>query len=587
MSAPALRVIAALGVAVLLAGVGAGCDSASSPRSSGKTPTASPQPSDVDSCASIKTHVIAAVATLSGLGPHARPPSNSTRLLISARDEAGVARYDSPPAQRAPLQHLFASLSQLRSAASTADPAAVDAAIRSTAVDLAAYGNTCAAVATQKPSLPAGADKIQHVVFVMMSGRSFDHYFASFPGADGAVSGSTSVCVPNPALRACSKPWHDPSTDDRGGPHTLPAGLADIHGGKMDGFVSQRLASLAYCRKPQHAKGVICRREYKHPDVLGYHDQREIPNYWTYASQFVLQDHMFAPNLGSDEATHLAMVSGWSAVCASPSITNSCRPTLGRPPAGNVPAQAPPPYKWTDLTFLLHKQGVSWGYYVAPGSVNACLGTPAQQIHCNPAVPGARPVGTPITWNPLPGFATVHDGGQLGNVQFHPQFFDAASTGRLPAVSWIVPSWADGEQGPATASRGQAWVTKVVNAVMSGPDWAHSAVFVTWDGWGGFYDHVKPPVVDAQGYGIRVPGLMISPYAKRGMIDHQTLSSDAYLKLVEDLFLGGQRLDPYTDGRWDPRRSVREEAAGLGDLLSEFDFGQPPRKPVLLAPTAH
>ena len=583
MSAPALRVVAAIGVGVLLAAAGAGCDSSSSPRSTGKQATGSPRPTDVDSCGSIKSDVIAAVATLSGLGPHARPAKDSPRLIVAARDEVGVARYNSPTAQQPALQTLFESLSQLRSAASTADPGAVDAAIRTTARNLAAYGKTCAAAAaTAKPTLPPGADKIQHVVFVMMSGRSFDHYFASFPGADGAVSGSTKVCVPNPALRACSRPWHDPTTDDRGGPHTLPAGIADIHGGKMDGFVSQRLASLAYCRKPSHAKGVICKKEYAHPAVLGYHDAREIPNYWTYAQQFVLQDHMFAPNLGSDEATHLAMVSGWSAVCASPSITNSCRPTLGRPPAGDTTAQATP-YQWTDLTFLLHQQGVSWRYYVAPGSVNACVGTPAQQIHCNPAVPGARPVGTPITWNPLPGFATVHEEGQLGNVQFHPQFFDAASKGQLPAVSWIVPSWADGEQGPATASRGQAWVTKVVNAVMSGPDWAHSAIFVTWDGWGGFYDHVKPPVVDTQGYGIRVPGLMISPYAKRGVIDHQTLSSDAYLKLVEDLFLGGARLDPYTDGRWDPRRGVREEASGLGDLLTEFDFSQPPRRPVLLA----
>lgn len=584
MSAPALRVVAAIGVGVLLAGVGAGCDSSPSPRSSGKQGTGALQPADVDSCASIKSHVIAAVAGLSGLGPHARPARDSPRLIVAARDEVGVARYDSPATQRRSLQNLFESLSQLRSAASSADPADVDAAIRRSAADLAAYGRTCAdAAATQKAQLPPGADKIRHVVFVMMSGRSFDHYFASFPGADGVVSASANVCVPNPALRACSKPWHDPSTDDRGGPHTLAASVADIDGGAMDGFVRQRLASFSYCHEPRHATGVICRKEYQHPGVLAYHDQREISNYWAYASQFVLQDRMFAPNLGSDEATHLAMVSGWSAACASPSITTSCRPTLGRPPAANIAAQATP-YQWTDLTFLLHQHGVSWRYYVAPGSVNACVGTPAQQIHCNPAVPGARPVGTPITWNPLPGFATVQENNQLGNVAFHPQFFDAASTGELPTVSWIVPGWDDGSQGPATASRGQAWVTKVVNAVMSGPDWAQSAVFVTWDGWGGFYDHVKPPVVDPQGYGIRVPGLMISPYARHGMIDHQTLSSDAYLKLVEDLFLGGQRLDPYTDGRWDPRRGVREEATVLGDLLAEFDFGQPPRKPLLLAP---
>jgi phospholipase C len=93
-----------------------------------------------------------------------------------------------------------------------------------------------------------------------------------------------------------------------------------------------------------------------------------------------------------------------------------------------------------------------------------------------------------------------------------------------------------------------------------------------------------PPVVDQNGYGLRVPGLVISAYAKPGYIDHQTLSFDAYLKLIEDIFLGGQRIDPRTDGRPDPRPSVREDVAGLGNLLSDFDFSQPAR-PALVLPT--
>jgi phospholipase C len=89
-------------------------------------------------------------------------------------------------------------------------------------------------------------------------------------------------------------------------------------------------------------------------------------------------------------------------------------------------------------------------------------------------------------------------------------------------------------------------------------------------------------VVDSQGYGLRVPGWMISPYAKAGLIDHQILSHDAYLKFIEDLFLGGQRLDPATDGRPDPRPDVRENAPILGDLMSEFDFTQTPLPPLVL-----
>jgi phospholipase C len=135
-----------------------------------------------------------------------------------------------------------------------------------------------------------------------------------------------------------------------------------------------------------------------------------------------------------------------------------------------------------------------------------------------------------------------------------------------------------------TIAAGQAYVTELVNAVMSGPDWESSAIFITWDDWGGFYDHVAPTVVDDMGYGIRVPGIMISPYAQRGYIDHQTLSFDAYLKLIEDRFLGGERLDPATLGRPDSRPSVREEAEVLGDLAAEFDFTQDPRPPLILDP---
>jgi phospholipase C len=149
-------------------------------------------------------------------------------------------------------------------------------------------------------------------------------------------------------------------------------------------------------------------------------------------------------------------------------------------------------------------------------------------------------------------------------------------------VSWIAPSGDVSEHPPGRISAGQAYVTSLVNAVMKGPDWDSTAIFLAWDDWGGFYDHVAPPRVDANGYGLRVPGLVISPYAKVGAIDHQTLSFDAYDKLIEDLFLRGHRLDPTTDGRPDPRPDVRENSAVLGNLLSDFDFTQAPRPPLVL-----
>jgi phospholipase C len=119
---------------------------------------------------------------------------------------------------------------------------------------------------------------------------------------------------------------------------------------------------------------------------------------------------------------------------------------------------------------------------------------------------------------------------------------------------------------------------------MKSPDWDSTAIFLAWDDWGGFYDHVVPPTVDNQGYGLRVPALVISPYARQGYIDHQTLSFDAYLKFIEQDFLGGQQLNPATDGRPDPRPDVREAAKILGNLVSDFDFKQKPRPPMLLQP---
>ena len=135
---------------------------------------------------------------------------------------------------------------------------------------------------------------------------------------------------------------------------------------------------------------------------------------------------------------------------------------------------------------------------------------------------------------------------------------------------------------PLVIARGQAWVTRVLNAAMKGPDWNSTAIFLTWDDWGGFYDHVVPPRVDRNGYGLRVPAIVISPYARRGFIDHQVLSFDAYDKFIEDDFLHGQRIDPRSDGRPDPRPDVRENMKILGDLIAAFDFKQRPRPPVTL-----
>jgi phospholipase C len=225
----------------------------------------------------------------------------------------------------------------------------------------------------------------------------------------------------------------------------------------------------------------------------------------------------------------------------------------------------------------LHAHSVSWKYYVVPGIEPDCQ-DPAT-LSCAPVAQDPR---TPGIWNPLPYFDTVRGDDQRGNIQSVQQFYQAAKTGDLPQVAWVVPSGGVSEHPPSRVSDGVAYVTSLVNAVMRGPDWSSTAIFLAWDDWGGFYDHVVPPTVDGNGYGLRVPALVISAFAKRGYVDHQVLSFDAYLKFIEDDFLNGQRLDPRTDGRPDPRPSVRENASILGDLAKDFDFTQAPRAPVVL-----
>jgi phospholipase C len=313
---------------------------------------------------------------------------------------------------------------------------------------------------------------------------------------------------------------------------------------------------------------------------MGYHDAREIPNYWAYARNFVLQDRMFQPDLSWSLPAHLYMVSEWSAKCSRAGDPMSCK----NAPNGGVtsfdalePGRETPHFAWTDLTYLLHRAGVSWGYYVFKGGEPDCA-EDAEAV-CDPARQSAK---TPGIWNPLPYFDTVRKNKQLRNIQSITRFYDAARAGKLPAVSWVIPNDRVGEHPPSRVDTGERYVTGLVNAVMRSPNWSSSAIFVSWDDWGGMYDHVKPPKVDENGYGLRVPGLVISPYAKRGYIDDQVLSHDAYVKFIEDAFLSGQRLDPKTDGRPDPRPTVRENVAKLGDLRRDFDFAQPPRPPLLL-----
>jgi phospholipase C len=440
-----------------------------------------------------------------------------------------------------------------------------------------------------RPIDPAlGIQNIDHFVFVVLENRSFDHYFGTFPGADGivpATGGTKAICQPDPEDPGrCWLPYHDRNFFDQAGPHGQDASVIDIAGGKMDGFVRSLREIGNGCTKhpteppcPQTTPGPNGQ-----PDVMGYHTADEIPIYWKYAKTFTLHDRMFAPTDSWTLPAHLFLVSGWSADCTDPMDAMSCSSEQKFPgqryaDKGNIwtpPMAEPRPYVWAPITWYLYRAGISWSYYVGEGT---CIEPPCEKV---------SGIETAPVQNVLPGFTAVDATGQLDHIRPNTEFERDAKAGNLPSVSWVMPVADHGDHPPDSIELGQAFVARMINAVMEGPQdqWLHTAIFLTWDDWGGFYDHVEPPVVDENGWGLRVPSMVISPWAKPGFVDHQTLSYDAYLKLIEDRFLGGRRLNGTNWGWPDPRPTTREAVGILGDLVDDFDFTQEPLPPLVLDP---
>jgi phospholipase C len=296
--------------------------------------------------------------------------------------------------------------------------------------------------------------------------------------------------------------------------------------------------------------------------------------------------------------THLMMVSEWVAHCTDFLNPMSCVTTAD--PVAPLPRETP--FAWTNLTWLLDHQRVSWKYYLSEGGTPDC-DDQDDSDNCDPEIQKANVANF---WNPLPAFAQFQQNVQANrHYASHfvkvDQFYRDIAENNLPTVIWIIPNGKVGEHPPASVADGMDYVTSLVNTIMESRYYYDTVIFIAWDDWGGFYDHVNPPVVDKTvggvpfGYGFRVPGIVISPYVAR-RFDHQILSYDAYNRLIEDLFLNSGRLDPATDGRPDPRPDVREalttayvepehQKVAIGDLLNDFDFAQPPIRPIVLSNT--
>jgi phospholipase C len=415
--------------------------------------------------------------------------------------------------------------------------------------------------------------KIEHIVMIVQENRSFDHYFGMFPGAEGFTldsEGRPTNSNPDPKLDGGAVTvFHEPRDRNSGGPHTATAFATCYDDGKMDGFVRsvEGAKSCIIPDEPDCTAGKVI-------DVMGYKTGADIPNYWAYARTFTLLDHLFESVASWSWPMHEYMVSGWAALCTSASPM-SCESNIG--------TDTPDPasfYSWTPLTYLLDASKVTWKYYLSQGTAPDCE---SDEEDCPPVTQLAA---VPSIWNPLPLFEVVKSANEQNtNVVVIDEFYKDVRAGTLPKISWIAPSDQVSEHPPNPVTEGQAYTTALINAIMQDEVlWSTTVIFLYWDDWGGFYDHVPPVMVDGSGYGFRTPGMIISPWVRPGNIDHQQLSFDAFTKFIEDVFLAGQRLDPKTDGRPDSRPDVRDGLPQAGDLRTDFDFTQKPNAPLVLNP---
>jgi phospholipase C len=291
-------------------------------------------------------------------------------------------------------------------------------------------------------------------------------------------------------------------------------------------------------------------------DRMAYqqYGQSDIPNLWAYAQHFTLGDHMFASIIGSTFPNHLysvaaqsggivtnvqASISGWGCDSGAHAFTFKKSASGQLVGAGTC-------FSFATLADTMQRAHVSWAYYAAPPSDLGYLFSTLD------AFPSIRQT---TLWTT--------------RVKDQATFAADARTGRLPAFSWVTPTYAASSHPPYGICAAENWFVSKMNALMQGPDWPSTAVVLVWDDWGGFYDHVAPPQADAFGLGIRVPLLVIAPYARRGYISHTTYSFDSVLKTFEEL----ADLPPLT---------ARDRAAH--DLLDSFDFTQRPAPPLLLTP---
>jgi len=412
--------------------------------------------------------------------------------------------------------------------------------------------------------------KIKHVIIIMQENRSFDHFFGKFrPGNNQHIDTIPDDvwCLRNgvaympgnmesPSKRDAN--YGHVGTDAQyiiGDPATRPWPPTEI-----------RLSPWKFCETSKDNPGQDNAEE-----ILAHHPESHIPAYHQLAKNFVLQDHLFAPCPSFSKPTHMYLYSGWS-VWKPDNHYETWIGDENRFP--ELAGELTHDYPWNSIGGLLGSStchNTDWAIYQGVGWTKS-------DFMC-----GQFEWGNSSESNMAHYWALLKDFTDAQSYYgYHNTFefiYNLAVFGEssIPRVSWIIP---DGEVSDhpnwSGVNNGHAYVVTILDRIMNAPDlWNSCAVFLSWDDWGGFYDHVVPPKTsDGFGYGIRVPGLLISPYAKQNFVDQQTLSFDAYLRFIEDLFCDCTRIPYESQNQMEgvKRPEQRENDPKLGNLLYEFDF---------------
>lgn len=385
---------------------------------------------------------------------------------------------------------------------------------------------------------PATSSKIKHVIIVVQENRTFDNLFNGFPGADTVPSGKTHD---GSTVALAPTPFEGPYDPD----HEHAAWLQDYDNGKMDGFDLPPVSSVA-ANLPPPPKNY----------AYGYVPQAETVPYWDLAKRFTIADRMFSSETGPSFPGHQYLIAGqsnslignpndaffrWGCDAAPGTTTPRLRPDGSVDPNGPFPC-----YDIPTLADLLDAKGLSWRYYTDTfEKLNGAGVQPYDAI---------RHIRYGADWNNV--------------VAPQTRILTDLAGADFPAVSWVNPPLVASDHAQLSTNAGPDWVATIVNTVAAGPHWNDTAVLITWDDWGGWYDHVPPQQLDLAGLSFRVPLIVVSPWAKHGYVSHQQHEFGSILKFVERTFgLGSLNA---TDVRAD-------------DLADCFDFNQVPSAPVTIA----